>query len=67
MRMEAEKERMVKLEKEYEELSSYTIEYVKNNPQVIASLLKNWRAPKREEGSLEANFSLNGNKPEGFA
>lgn len=67
MRMEAEKERMAKLEKEYEELSSYTIEYVKNNPQVIASLLKNWRAPKREEGPLETNFSLNGNKPEGFA
>jgi flagellar M-ring protein FliF len=67
IRMEAEKERMAKLEKEYEELSSYTIEYVKNNPQVIASLLKNWRAPKREDGPLEANFSLNGNKPEGFA
>jgi flagellar M-ring protein FliF len=67
IRMEQEKERMAKLEKDYEELSSYTIEYVKNNPQVIASLLKNWRAPKRDESSPETNFSLTGNKPEGFA
>jgi len=67
VRMEQEKERIAKLEKDYEELSAYTIEYVKNNPQVIATLLKNWRAPKRDEASAEPSFPLNGMKPEGFA
>jgi flagellar M-ring protein FliF len=67
IRMEQEKERIAKLEKDYEELSAYTIEYVKNNPQVIGTLLKNWRVPKREENTPESNAPLNGFKPEGFA
>ena len=67
IRMEQEKERIAKLEKDYEELSAYTIEYVKNNPQVISTLLKNWRVPKREENTTESNAPLNGFKPEGFA
>ena len=67
IRMEQEKERVAKLEKDYEELSAYTIEYVKNNPQVIGTLLKNWRVPKREDNTTESNASLNGFKPEGFA
>jgi flagellar biosynthesis/type III secretory pathway M-ring protein FliF/YscJ len=67
MRMEQEKERIAKLEKDYEELSAYTIEYVKNNPQVIATLLKSWRAPKRDEDVAQSNFPINGMKPEGSA
>lgn len=67
IRMEQEKERIAKLEKDYEELSAYTIEYVKNNPQVISTLLKNWRVPKRDDSTTESNSPLNGFKPEGFA
>ena len=64
--MEQEKERIAKLEKDYEELSAYTIEYVKNNPQVIGTLLKNWRVPKRDESPVDATFPPNGIKPEGL-
>jgi flagellar M-ring protein FliF len=66
LRMEQEKERLAKLEKDYEELSAYTIEYVKNNPQVIGTLLKNWRAPKKDEGPTDSTFPSNGIKPEGL-
>ena len=64
--MEQEKERIAKLEKDYEELSAYTVEYVKNNPQVIGTLLKNWRVPKKDESATESTFSPNGIKPEGL-
>ena len=64
--MEQEKERIAKLEKDYKELSEYTIEYVKNNPQVIGTLLKNWRVPKRDEGPVDATVPPNGIKPEGL-
>ena len=67
LRLEQEKERIAKLEKDYEELSAYTIEYVKNNPQVIGTLLKNWRVPKSNESATESNPPLNGIKPEGWA
>ena len=66
IKVEQEKERIAKLEKDYEELSAYTIEYVKNNPQVIGTLLKNWRAPKKDENSADSGFQPNGVKPEGF-
>jgi hypothetical protein len=82
LKMEQEKERIAKLEKDYKELSAYTIEYVKNNPQVIGTLLKNWRvpkrdespsdstaqvnAPKKDESPVDATFPPNGIKPEGL-
>lgn len=66
IKVEQEKERIAKLEKDYEELSAYTIEYVKNNPQVIGTLLKNWRVPKKDEGTAGSSFQPNGVKPEGF-
>lgn len=65
MRVEQEKERIAKLEKDYEELSSYTVDYVKNNPQVISSLLKNWRVPKKDDEQNNSGSLSNGLKPEG--
>jgi flagellar M-ring protein FliF len=65
-KLEQEKERLAKLEKDYEELSAYTVEYVKNNPQVIGTLLKNWRVPKKDEGTTDSTFPPNGIKPEGL-
>jgi len=65
MRVEQEKERIAKLEKDYEELSSYTVEYVKNNPQVISSLLKNWRVPKKDDEQNNPGSLSSGLKPEG--
>jgi flagellar biosynthesis/type III secretory pathway M-ring protein FliF/YscJ len=64
IRVEQEKERVAKLEKDYEELSRYTADYVKNNPQVISSLLKNWRVPKKEDEQNNDPFG-SGYKPEG--
>ncbi len=64
IRVEQEKERVAKLEKDYEELSRYTADYVKNNPQVISSLLKNWRVPKKEDEQSNDPFG-SGYKPEG--
>ncbi len=65
-KLEQEKERLAKLEKDYEELSAYTIEYVKNNPQVIGTLLKNWRVPKKDGDAADSTFPPNGIKPEGL-
>lgn len=65
-KLEQEKERLAKLEKDYEELSAYTIEYVKNNPQVIGTLLKNWRVPKKDTDEVDSTFPPNGIRPEGL-
>ncbi len=65
IRVEQEKERVAKLEKDYEELSRYTADYVKNNPQVIGSLLKSWKVPKKDEEQSSSDLFTNGYKPEG--
>jgi flagellar M-ring protein FliF len=43
----AEIEREKVLEQKYAELSEYTENFVKSNPQVLASLVNNWRTPKK--------------------
>jgi len=48
----AEIEREKLLEQKYVELSEYTENFVKNNPQILASLVNNWRTPKKTSADV---------------
>ena len=45
------------LRAEYDNLVNYTEEFVKANPQVLASLLKNWQEAKSKIDAARTNLS----------